>query len=251
MKITVKKKYAPAIFILCLLSILTGFAIAITFKSIAAGSNNAASPTSQKYRDLIEYIGKLEKETAELENMMLSVRTDMAKLQKEQSEGSQSMTDLQQALNEINFRAKFTEVSGLGIIITLDDNVSGAEAAQKANPAQYFPENYIIHDRNLLYIIRALAAGSESISVNNIRLGDNYNIRCVGTVIMVNSVRLAPPYEIRIIGDPDKLEEALLKCNEYIYLKSIDMPVKYVKSNRLTLPAYTGSYVTTDINEAE
>ena len=251
MRVTVKKKYTSAIFLLCLLSVLTGFVIAVTFKSLATESNNATSPTNRKYRDLIEYIGRLETETAEMENMMLAVRTDMAKLQKEQSAGSQAMMSLQQALDEINFRAKFTEVSGPGIIITIDDNVSGAETAQKNNPVQYFPENYIVHDRNLLYIIKALAGGSESISVNNIRLGDNYHIRCVGTVIMVNSVRLAPPYEIKIIGDPDKLEEALLKCNEYIYLKSIEMPVKYTKSSQLLLPAYTGSYVITDIKEAE
>lgn len=92
--------------------------------------------------------------------------------------------------------------------ITLDDNTVGAEFAQKNNPTTYVASNYIVHDKDLLYLIRSLASATEACSVNDVRITDSSSIRCAGTIILINSTRLAPPYEIKIIGDPDELEAA-------------------------------------------
>ena len=240
------KKIFPLI-TLCLLAIVTGCLVSIAFKTFSDSIPSAESPANQKNQALIGYINKLEQEISDLEKAIISTRDGMQAMQKEQSEDSLALKGLQTELSKLNFAAKFTEVSGPGLTIVLDDNASGAELAQKTNPGSYFPENYIIHDRNLLYIIRDLSSVSEAISVNNVRLGDNYNIRCVGTVIMINSSRMAPPYEIKVIGDPDLLEATLTASGEYIYLKSINMPVKYSKHEQLTLLAYTGSQSITDV----
>ena len=44
-----------------------------------------------------------------------------------------------------------TPLEGPGIKVTLDDNPKGAEAAKTSDVLTYNPENYIIHDKNVLY----------------------------------------------------------------------------------------------------
>ncbi|MDN5344294.1 MAG: hypothetical protein PWQ18_405, partial [Clostridia bacterium] len=120
---------------------------------------------------------------------------------------------------------------------------AGAQAAEKSSQATYNPENFIIHDKNVLYLVNELrAAGAEAIAVNGQRIVTNSDIRCVGTVIMVNSTRLAPPYEVQAIGNPDTLLAAVEKSVDFSLLKSRDFPVKVAKSPNLTLPAYKGGF---------
>ena len=222
------------------IAILTGFMIMLALQAnrMAAAS---PSPTDQRYANLIDYINRLEKESASLEGEILGMRNGINRLQEQQSRDDYTKSELKRRLDELNDKAGYTEAKGAGIVVTLDDNIAGAEYAKKNHPNSYYPEDYIIHDTNLLYIVRALSLYSEAVAINKIRLGDSYNIRCVGTVIMVNSTRLAPPYEIEIIGDPSLLETTLLNCDEYQFLKSINMPVKYNKSDDLSLPAFLGS----------
>lgn len=150
--------------------------------------------------------------------------------------------ELQNQIQRLKLRAGLIEVTGPGIIIVLDDNITGAEAAKTNQPALYDPEDYIVHDKNLLYLVSSLKGQAEALAINNQRILPNSDIRCVGTVIMVNSTRLAPPYEIKAIGNPDLLEAAVMNSDEYIYLKSKEMPVKLTKADIINIPAYKGSH---------
>ncbi|SMB90811.1 Uncharacterized conserved protein YlxW, UPF0749 family [Thermanaeromonas toyohensis ToBE] len=197
---------------------------------------------NKKDTSLIEVIHALEQENKGLEERIATLRQKLEENQKNQARFENRLTGLQQQLDELKVSAGLVPLTGPGIIITLDDNTAGAQAAKTSSPATYNPENYIIHDKNILYLVNELkAAGAEGIAVNGQRLVTTSDIRCVGTVILVNSTRLAPPYEIKAIGDPEKLEAAILRSEEFTYLKSREFPVKLTKASQIVLPAYKGA----------
>jgi uncharacterized protein YlxW (UPF0749 family) len=193
---------------------------------------------STKNANLINVINQMEKDTSGLEDQIGILRQKLDVAQKNQLENGQ--------LNQLQWlktHAGMLEVIGPGISIVLDDNKLGAAAAQATKSDTYQPENYIIHDKNLLYLVYELKnAGAEAIAINNQRIINSSTIRCVGSVIMVNSTYLAPPYEIIAIGNPDNLAQVLVNGEEFTYLKSKDFPVKLTKKNSLVIPSYKGTY---------
>jgi uncharacterized protein YlxW (UPF0749 family) len=215
-------------------------------------SETTANTEQQKNATLIELIDNLEQESADLETKVEEIRAYIATASEEHGTNPEMVARLQKELEILKFLADQTEVTGEGIAITLDDNVAGAEAAKGTlSKEDYFPENYIVHDSDLRYLLNGVAYLAEAISINNQRLVNTSDIRCVGTVIMVNSTRLAPPYEIKLIGPSNLLEAALLASDQYIYLKNKDMPLKISKSENLVLPAYTSTISTTVLKSAE
>ena len=80
-----------------------------------------------------------------------------------------------------------------------------SDAAPLSLPPVELSEN-IIHDQDVLRVVNELwASGAEAISINNIRLGPNSSVRCVGPVVNVNGAKVASPIKIRAIGDQDTL----------------------------------------------
>ena len=224
-------------FFLALLTFFAGLIISLTLRANA----DLFTPSGDlRYKELISYIEELEEENADISDQINQVRGQIGEIQNNQGEEEGVLLGLQKNLDMLKLTGGYLEVEGPGIIIILDDNQTAAEIARKNNPDSYYPEDYIIHDKNLLYILKALAGRIEAVAINNQRIVDNSNIRCVGTVVMVDSFRLAPPYEIKIIGDPSLLEAAVTSCGEYLPLKTKEM-INVIQSENLTLPAYTGS----------
>ncbi|WP_406677070.1 DUF881 domain-containing protein [Moorella sp. ACPs] len=223
---------------LLLISLLSGLLVAWQWRS-----HMATAALEKQDPALIDIIHSLEKEDASLENTIATLRSQIEAIQKDRSQGKGRLAQLQQEIEGLKLAAGLTPVTGPGIIVTLDDNNAGAQAAQKSSPATYKPEDYIIHDKNVLYLVNELkAAGAEAIAVNGQRIVTSSDIRCVGTVILVNSTRLAPPYEVQAIGNPDVLEAAVQRSVDFSFLKSRDFPVKVTKSQNLILPAYKGVF---------
>jgi uncharacterized protein YlxW (UPF0749 family) len=223
---------------LLLISLLSGLLVAWQWRS-----HLATAALEQQDPALIDIIHSLEKEDASLENTIATLRSQIEAIQKERSQGKGRLAQLQQEIEALKLAAGLTPVTGPGIIVTLDDNIAGAQAAKNSSPTTYKPEDYIIHDKNVLYLVNEIkAAGAEAIAVNGQRVVTSTDIRCVGTVILVNSTRLAPPYEVQAIGNPDVLEAAVQRSVDFSFLKSRDFPVKVTKSLHLTLPAYKGGF---------
>lgn len=232
-----KNKRAQLLF-LTMASFLAG-----VFLITAVRSNNI--PTRQidpRNEELIHAIAALEDEIAALEEERHLLNEQITDIHENQTEGESYLSLLSQSLESLNQSACLTKLQGPGIIITIDDNKEGAAKARASSPETYHAEDYIIHDKDLLYIVRALAPASEAVSINQVRLNDNAHIRCVGTVILVNYARLAPPYEISVIGDPEALTQALTSSSRYRSLLGRMMPIKIAASESITLPGYNGAY---------
>ncbi len=215
--------------------ILTGLLL-----TVALHAQTADEAETAENKTLIDIINNLESETKVLEENISYLHSQIEKIQKKESDQG-ILVNLQNKVQKLKLQAGQTVVAGSGITVVLDDNTTGAEAAKSNNPDLYNPEDYIVHDKNLLYLVNAIRGKAEAISINNQRLIATSDIRCVGTVIMVNSSRLAPPYQIKAIGDSSVLEAAITNSDEYFFLKNKNMPISVTKSTNIALPDFKGS----------
>lgn len=224
-----------------LVLLLTGIAVSIWFRAWAI---NAKINADNENQTLVNVINQLEAETLALESDIEALRSELSGQTDNSITTDEYIARLQQELAQIQLLSGQSAVTGGGITITLNDNTAGAEAAKQSDPANYYPENYIIHDSNLRYLLNDISYLADAIAINGQRIVDTSDIRCVGTVIIINSTRIAPPYEISLIGSAALLEGALQESSQYIYLKNKNMPIRVTRQNEMLLPAYTGTIIT-------
>lgn len=148
---------------------------------------------------------------------------------------SKGYESLQAELEMARILAGFTEVSGPGIILTLDDK-PGFKIGDN--------ENSIVHDSDIQHALDLLgSAGAAAFSINGHRYTNASNIKCIGLTIRCNQERLSPPYVILALGDPAKLSEAILNDQNFNFrqLKGIDLVVKVQKSDQVVISGYAGA----------
>jgi len=212
---------------------------------IQAFPQRTPAVTNVKNETLVRTVKELETDIQSLEGELSSLRAEIDLLQKQDSGGRDLAKSLKIDLQTQQVNAGLMEMTGAGIVISLDDNSAGAQAAKKDNPQDYRPNDYIIHDKNLLYLVNELrAAGAKAVAVNDERIVLSSDIRCVGTVIMINSTRKAPPFKISALGNPSRLKKAVENGREYKYLKENNYPIKVNTADKLSVPAYGGTLPT-------
>ncbi|NLL17997.1 MAG: DUF881 domain-containing protein [Clostridia bacterium] len=226
---------------LTVVSLISGILLMSLILANQAARSEAAESSNE---DLIEIINRVEEETVALEELIDEKRDRIDQIREHKVEDGE-LTVLQSELEWLRRRVGLTQVTGPGITVILDDNEALASAAKATNPLSFDPNSYIIHDKDLLYLVNDLKiGGAEAISINNQRIITSSDIRCVGTVILVNSTRLAPPYEIRAIGNPEKLMKQVSNGQTYPWLKSRDFPVEIIEEEVIQIPTYKGSFAT-------
>lgn len=175
--------------------------------------------TKEKYDNKYE---ELEKAELELEGL--------------REKAVEKNTGLEEAENKIKQANKInglTEVTGAGVIITLKD---GKDIGMSLNPSEL-----IVHDLDVLSVINELKnAGAEAISINDQRIVATTSISCGGNVIDINGERVGAPFVIKAIGLPEYLA-GLDRPGGYLErLKAYGVEAKLEKSNKVTIPKYTG-----------
>ena len=220
---------------------LSGLLLVLALRSLA---NSGILPSRFQNENLANLIKSQESEIAGIELDISGRRNLLSTFQLNSAAGRKTVIGLAEPGPAGGRPGRFHRGPGAGVIISLDDNRKDAEAAEASNPGQFNPDDYLIHDRHLLYIVNDLrAAGAEAISINDQRVVTTTEVRCAGTTILVNATRLAPPYIIRAIGNPDDLSAVLDSPeNEYNILKMAGFPVSVESSQAVLVPAYKGSY---------
>ncbi len=221
------------------------FMTGILLMSALSALQSEADPRSQsKAQNLIAMIETQEKELKDHEKTIEARRESLAKHQKDIASGEIEVRSLQSELDHMKTLSGITNVEGKGIMVFLDDNTKGYEIAKSKNPEQTKPEDFLIHDKHLLYIVYELrVGGAEAISINGQRIVCSSDIRCMGTTIGVNTIAIGPPFVIRAIGDPDRMSKVLeTKTSQYNILKMAGYPVRIEKKDKVTIGSYKGSY---------
>lgn len=186
LKMLINKNYKISITLIC---ILLGMLLVAQFRITETQKKD--SLPYQRLEIVSEKLNQAEREKEIL-------KQELKKLQKKDTD----QITVQQ-ITRLKMNANMLEVSGPGIVITLNDSKTLSKPGENQNP-------YLIHDEDLLKTVNELrAAGAEALSLNDERIIATSEIRCAGPTVSVNNKRSSPPYVIKAIGNPKTLEAAL------------------------------------------
>ena len=187
---------------------------------------------------LAEWKSKYEEAEESLEQTNQKIAEYQEKI--ESNEEASELVDTE--LEESNMAVGKTDVTGEGVIVTLDDG-------------EY--EDIIAWD--LIYLVNELKyAGAEAISINGIRIINSTDIVDLAdySYISVDGNRLEGPYVVKAIGSQTDLSSVLnLKDSGYVYLynSTTDKQVSMETSDSITISKYNGemTYKYMEVEEEE
>lgn len=228
-----KKSISLVLGIMC---VLLTFGIAVQIKTVnGTGTTVSTNAKENELRDaVLKAKEKYDNLYAELEYME-------KQLEVERTNSTQNNTELEQLENEIKEGNKIlglSEVTGNGIVITVDDSISLNVYDD--------PNSLLVHDIDLINIVNELkSVGAEAISINNQRIVTTSAIECDGNVVLINGEKIAAPFVIKAIGFPESLKGVNM-LGSYVYNLKYDrhLEVKTETSDslkqKITIPKYTG-----------
>ena len=139
-----------------------------------------------------------------------------------------------------------TAVTGPGVVVTVNDAESVAEAGDGGNPrGDQSSDDGRVLDQDLQLVVNGLwGAGAEAVAINGQRLTALSAIRSAGQAILVDYRPLSPPYRVSAIGDPSSLQTRFMSGTggrDLQYLKdNFGVRFDVSTSQRLSLPASAG-----------
>lgn len=154
---------------------------------------------------------------------------------------SQGVKSIEQRSAALVAAAGLLTVSGPGLTVTLNDAPRGAPV-----PAQIGPDDLVVHQQDVQAVVNALwAGGAEAMMLQDQRVISTSAVRCVGNTLILQGRVYSPPYKITAIGDAKRMQDAMdssVYISYYLqYVASLRLGWSVKESDRLTLPAYTGS----------
>ena len=223
--------------ILGLMCMLLSLGIAVQIKTIS-GTGTTVS-TNTKENELRDAVLKAKEK---YDNLYEELERMEHQLEIERTNSTQNNTELEQLENTIKEGNKIlglSEVTGHGLVITVDDNDK-----MSLNNWLFDPNWLIVHDTDLINIVNELKnAGAEAISINDQRIVTTTAIECDGNVIKINGEKIAAPFEIKAIGVPESLI-SIYRFGGYVdYLEEsrfLDVKVETSGKEKITIPKYTG-----------
>ena len=141
---------------------------------------------------------------------------------------------LQNELKELKILSGEYDIKGEGIVIMIDDSKN--EDYKNTNLG-------IIHDIDIMIILNELkAAGVDAISINDVRVMGDSEIKCMGPTVKVDGHSKATPFIIKAVGDMEMIYNIMSDKNSYINLLETTyyMDVKLEKNKNIIIPKRDG-----------
>lgn len=199
-----------------------------------------------------ESVGSTIKDNSDLKDELLSLQGRYKGLYKELEQKEKKLEQVRlnaAASNETDTQNEaeiknnqillgLTEVSGQGIIITLDEN-------REVNPDEVLNiSGYLVHEKDLLYIVNELFnSGADAVAINDQRIVNTTSIICDGNIIRINEQMVGVPITIKAVGFPERMEYALSRPGGYLQKMANDGVVVFTeRSESVTVPKYEGVY---------
>lgn len=221
--------------ILGLMCVLLTYGIAVQIKTTnVTGTRTSTNATENELRDaVLKYKEKYDNLLEDIEEAEKQLETERTNATQNNSE----LEDLENTIKEGNKAVGLTEVTGDGVIVTLDDN-------QKVTANSNYlgdPNALIIHYDDVIRVVNELKnAGAEAISINDQRVISTTSIECDGNVIKINGEKVGAPFVIKAIG----LQERLMALDRYMgYLMVLELDgvvANIERAENITIPKYTG-----------
>ncbi len=195
-----KKKYINAI-IFCI-SLALGF-LAISLYNTSKNFLDDDVVTEKKIDLLREELDKADAEKRTLNNNISALKEEIRGLEELFVKNEKNFEELTKELNSYKVLSGSFDVSGPGIIITINES-SNTEGG-------YFEGNSIVYNyESILSVVSYLnSAGAEAISINDQRYTSYTEIVPVTDYLNINGKHVVAPIEIKAIGDKRTLNSAV------------------------------------------
>lgn len=221
-------------FILGFMCLLLTYGIAIQVKT--TNSTGTITSTNAKENQLRDAVLKAKEKYDNLYNELEEAEDQLEAERANSTQNNSELTDLENSIKEGKKAAGLSEVTGAGLVITLDDN-------KKISANSYIgdPNDLLVHYNDVIRTVNELKnAGAQAISVNDQRIITTTAIDCDGTVIKVNGEKIGTPIVIKAIGMQERLINVDRQNGYVMILRSAGIEVDVKKDDNITIPKYTG-----------
>lgn len=176
-----------AIFGATLVSLFLGIAV-VDARTNASGNKATQAALVTRIQDTSARVDGVEQE-------VLQANKDLQAAEQAKLAGTSLGNQAQIRLEQLRKAAGFTDVTGLGVKVTLNDPPTGELVPNAAT------EMSRVVDSDLQMVVNGLwQAGALAISINDHRLTSNSAIRSAGQAILVDYRPLVPPYQVVALG---------------------------------------------------
>lgn len=203
---SIKKKMTKSQVLMFFLMLIFGMVASLQFKAIEDNRRKieAAKVDYKYYAEMLaaemEYN---EKTTTELEALKDKKNKLLEELLLESGD-----TEILDSLHSVYKIAGFTDITGKGVIVTLDD--------QSVDDPSFPATTSAIHDLDIRQVVDIMrSCGAVAISINGERVVSTSELTCNGPTVQVNKKKYPVPYKIAAIGDV-VLMKTMIETDSYI-----------------------------------
>jgi len=230
LKLNPRQLFRPAVIFLLILGIGIGFLLTIQTRTKPIRVLNPVAP----YASLKEALDNLNTQQGQLQQEIALLNQDITSLQNQVKISQKSTTSLSEELERFQSLAGFTQLTGEGVEIILDDAPYGE-----------LTSNSIAHAADLRDLVNYLwASGAQAISINGERVIGSTSIDCVVNTILINNSKIVAPFVIRALGNASTLETKVKDKSTLkdIYDRVASEGIRFdVYTKEVTIAAYQGS----------
>jgi uncharacterized protein YlxW (UPF0749 family) len=184
---------------------------------------------------------------AKLDKKAEQLRAAVDKSAASSATGSRQVRDARSQEAALEGAAGLTNVSGAGLVVSLDDAPRAARD-QPLAPGVPTPtaNDLVVHQQDVQAALNGLrAGGATALTVMGQRIIATTAVRCVGNTLLVNGRVYSPPFVIAAVGDPQELQAGVDAEPEVQifrqYVAAYGLKLDVSTRTDLKLPAYAGA----------
>ena len=218
---------------LTLVCLLLGAMLSWQFVSVK-NNRESASVQNKRLDEVTDELLVTKNNYEDLSKRNEELVTEIGKYESIRGDSNKETAALTSELERVRMVTGLVDVTGKGIVVTLNNGVSDS-----------------VIDQDILDVLNELrASDAQAISVNDERVVAMTEVRLAGKYIMINSRQMNAPFIIKAIADPDKLEHSLRIIDGVIEkLETYGLVVSVVKSEKIVIPKVRddGSVIKSDM----
>lgn len=216
-----------------LVFLVLGFIFSFSYRTLGPGSETQQlrSGIDTKEEGFREELIEQKERNKQLSDEIASKQKAIAEVEQTLSDTEENHDSLVKEARNLRLLLGVVPSSGQGVRVELADG--------DYDPANQNPNEYIVHESQVLMVVNELKiAGAQALSINGQRLNANSSIKCTGPVITIDGQTYPAPFVVEAIGDSEALHSSLtLKGGVMDSLLSDNIEMKIEKQKEIPMPA--------------
>ena len=138
--------------------------------------------------------------------------------------------------------AALVDLTGPGVVITLDDAPPRPDGSLPVNAR---PDDLVIHQSDVQAVVNAVwAAAADGVAIMDQRLIATSAVRCVGNTLLLQGRTYSPPFVVTAIGDAAAIRAQLAASPQVaVFQQAVEdfgLTFEVRELREVTVPAYDG-----------